>query len=273
MHLPVETVEEILNHLPPYDKKSLRNCSLITKSWLDPCQRRLFERVRISSETCQSWLDNISPNNTVLLSHVRELVYFAEGERDPQDFPTERVDDGLSIYLPSFCQLQRLTFDYVDIEPTIPHNPTLFFAFQHSLSSLTLLQVSITWGGFVTLLGYFPNLRNLEIREMQFKEGIRPTPRPPCALRGRLLVHCTVESTSYTDRFAGLDPEYEELVLMGEYDQDLVTAVEDNLKFLRITKCVCTSPSYIHCFAGYVDNLTSQRTPAPISRAAPNFNS
>ena len=260
MHLPVELVEAVLDYLPPYDKESLRSSSLIAKSWLDPCQRRLFESVHIFPMTCESWRAQISPDNTVLLSHVRELVYGStrttHGYRNP---PRRLGDDVLRFYLPSLCQLQRLTFGNVDIGPPIQENPSFFFfASQHSLSSLILLQVSIKWSGFITLLGYLHNLRNLEVRQVLFKDGLCPTPRPSCALRGRILVHWDLTSNPFIGRFAGMDPEYEEIVFTDGYNPDLVDAVGSSLKCLRITQGTCTPFSYIHrpaAYIGYLDLL------------------
>jgi hypothetical protein len=260
MHLPTELVGEILSHLPSDDEESLRSCSLVAKSWLDPCQRRLFESVRIDLDTYQPWLDNIPSTNTELLRHVRELTYVIRG-RGGSWHPPCRIGD-LRGYLPSFYRLRRLTFGVVDVEPIIPDRANLFFAFQHTLLSLSLVRVSITWNGFVTLLGYFPNINNLVVRDVSFDVDNRPTPHLPRALRGRLLVCCTKERDPepFIDRFAGLKLEYEELVIMGDYDQRLVAAVEPSLKRLRIIRANCTVSHHAHHLAAYAIDLTSQRT-------------
>lgn len=272
MHLPTELVDEILSHLPSNDKESLRSCSLVAKSWPDLCQKRLFETVCISPDTCQSWLSNISPTNTELLRHVRELTYVIRG-RWGSWHPPCRIGDELGDYLPSFHQLRRLIFRFVDIEPIIPDHTNLFFAFQHILLSLSLVQVSITWNGFVTLLGYFPSLQNLEICEVSFDVDTRPAPHLSRALRGRLFVRCGQgwDPEPFIDRFAGLKLEYEELVIMGDYDQRLVAAVEGGLKRLRITRYNCTFSHHTHYLAAYASNLTFQRTSHWISRVAQNF--
>ena len=271
MYLPAELIDEIISHLPLHDEESLRNCSLVAKSWLDPCQRRLFRSIRITPDTCQLWLANISPTNAELLRHVRELAYVIKGKHGSWHPPC-RIGDDLRAYLPSFSRLQRLDFGYVDIEPTILDHANLF-TFQHALSSLLLVRVSITWTGFVTLLGYFPNLMNLKVREVSFGADICPPPHLPCALRGRLLVRCVKERdpVPFIDQFVGQKLEYEELVVMGDYDKRLVAAVEDNLKDLRITRCNCMLPYYIHYLTACTTNLSSQRTLLWISRVAQNF--
>ena len=272
MHLPTELIDKILSHIPSDDKESLRSCSLVAKSWLDSCQRCLFETVHISPDTSQLWLDNISPMNTELLRHVRELKYAIRGKRGSWRPPC-RIGDDLRDYLPSFYQLRRLAFCFVDIEPIIPDHTNLFFAFQHTLSSLSLVRVSITWNGFVTLLGYFPNLKSLEIHEVSFDVDTRPAPHLPRALRGRLFVRGVMERDpeSFIDRFAGLKLEYEELVITGDYDQRLVAPVEGSLKRLRITRCNCTFPHHTHHPTAHASDLTSQRNSLWISRVAQNF--
>ena len=261
MHLPAELIDKILSHLPSHDEESLRNCSLVAKSWLGPCQRRLFRFICITPDTRQLWLTNISPTNAELLRHVRELAYVINGGPGCWHPPC-RIGDDLRDHLPSFSQLQRLNFGYVDIEPTIPDHTTLFLPFRHTLSSLSLLQVSVTLAGFVTLLGYFPSLTNLEICEVLFEADIRPSLYLPCPLRGRLLVRYSEKGDPepFIDRFTGLKLEYEELVITGDHDQRLVAAVEDNLKYLQITQYYCALSYYIHCLATYTNNLTSQGT-------------
>ena len=40
-------IREIVSHPTPEEKQSLRNCSLVVKSWIHPSQRLLFEKVEI----------------------------------------------------------------------------------------------------------------------------------------------------------------------------------------------------------------------------------
>jgi len=270
MRLPVETIDKILGHLPSYDEKSLRSCSLVAKSWLGPSQRRLFVSAFISPETYQSWLDNISPRNTGLLRHLRSLVYVAPRSEHNLSHPPFQIDNDLRDYLPSFCQLQDLTLSSLDIRPITPAYTELFFAFQHTLSSLSLVCVSTTLNAFATLVGYFPNLRNLEIHSMSFEAGGRPAPRLPCPLRGKLLVQWNKETDRelFLDRFPGLDLEYEELVITGEYEQRIVAAVEDNLKCLEVTRCTWMISGPVEYLTANTNISISQRTVLPISRVA-----
>jgi len=275
MRLPVELIDEILGHLPPYDEKSLRSCSLVAKSWLHPSQRRLFVSAFIGPETYQSWLDNISPKNTGLLRHLRSLEYVVQRSEHNLSHPLRRIDDDLRDYLPSFYQLQSLTLGSMDIRPLVPAYAKLFFAFRHTLSSLSLVGVSTTLNALVTIVGYFPNLRNLEIHDMSFEAGSCPTPHLPYPLRGRPSVQWTKETGRelFLDRFSGLNLEYSELVITGEYEQRIVTAVEGSLKRLKLTLCMWILPPPVKYLTTNTSIPISQRASLLISRVARNFTS
>jgi len=75
MHLPQELLDKIIDYLPFYPWEYIRNCSLVAKSRVRPCQRRLFEFVWIYERNLRSWLDNISPTNVELMGHIRLLSY------------------------------------------------------------------------------------------------------------------------------------------------------------------------------------------------------
>ncbi|KAF9645177.1 hypothetical protein BDM02DRAFT_3120599 [Thelephora ganbajun] len=246
MHLPEELLDEIFSHLPSDDRRSLENCSLVSKSWLQPSRRHLFARVFVESTTYQSWLDNISPTNTGLLHHVRSLTYYRIGGDEATDSRCGVY--ALRDYLPSFFQLQRLILCLTNIEPTICDHLEWFSAFQHTLSSLLLARVSVTWSAFVALVGYFPNLRDLDIFEASFQVDGRPIPPLPRALRGKLSMISRRVMEFPIDRFVGLKLEYEELGMHGTYETSLVTAVEGTLKRLKIDRFYAEStPSLSRC--------------------------
>ena len=52
MELPQELIDEIIDHIDPCDdKRSLRNCSLVARSWRFASQKSLFKVVEISEGT------------------------------------------------------------------------------------------------------------------------------------------------------------------------------------------------------------------------------
>jgi hypothetical protein len=243
MNLPQELLDEIIGHLPPHDEESLKSCSLVSKSWVEPCQRLLFKSIYLRQDNYQSWKDAISPTNVTLLRHVRSLTY------SPSAI-TRIPDPCLSIYalrdyLPSFSQLRKLNLCGVDIEPTISEHLELLTAFQHTLVSLALNWVSTAWSSFVVLIGHFPNLRNLELIDIWFQADDLPVPDAVHAGRGRLCVSLMGDVDVLCDRLAGLKPEYNELELIGAYEHRLVAAVERSLECLSFNRCDCTWAYYM----------------------------
>ena len=271
MDFPPELLDEIFGHLPPGYKRpsrTLMSCSLVSKAWLEPSRRLLFANASVSVdvENCQSWLDDISPTNSRLLHHVRSFTYFAE-RRGPPD-PRYSVYT-LREYLPSLYRLHTLTFRKMDIEPEISENLNLFSAFQHTLVSLSLSQVSVAWSAFVALIGHFPNIKDLEILWVSFETDGRSIPPPARALRGRLSTDL-IERTSadiFIDRFPSLRLEYEELVIFWKFEPRLLAAVEKSLKYLKFVRQIRTSPAsqISHGLNHHVFQRTS------ISRVARNF--
>ena len=168
MNLPQELVDEIINNIPPNGRRSLRNCSLVAKSWLRPSQRHLFEVIEIHQRSLEPWLHNISPTNLELLWHVRQLSYggYAQDALQP-------IHRALRNYFPSLSQLRHLTliFSYV---PSHPQEMQLFTAFQHTLSAISLKNCHVTTNASVIFINYFPNLNLFQDR--LFLEW-KPTPK------------------------------------------------------------------------------------------------
>ena len=236
MDLPQELLDDILSRIPPHDIESLKNCSLVSKSWVEPSRRVLFANVYIPLHAYESWKDTISPSNT-LLHHARSLEYFyISAQYTPYRQHSFYV---LRDYLPSFPQLRTLKLHSINIEPSISDNLELLSAFQHTLASLSLTSVSVAWSSFVVLVGYFPNLRDLAIFETSLQADDLPISTTIHAGRGSLSVDATTAGL-FCDRFAELKPEYSELRLIGRYDRRLVAAVERSLQSLNLSRCYCT---------------------------------
>jgi len=53
--VPQDIINEILDHLAS-DFRSLRACTLISKPWVQPCQRHLFHTARFTSVRANQWL-------------------------------------------------------------------------------------------------------------------------------------------------------------------------------------------------------------------------
>ena len=252
MNLPLELLDEILSYLAPHNQ-SLRNCSLVARSWLHPSRKRLFENVYIQDTDHQSWLDNISPTNTELLQHVHSFC-FASSQPWGRNPPFEYINiDDLYVYFPSFHRLHTINLSDVHISSDIPERIEMFSHCQQVLSSLILVDVSLPWRSFTTLIDYFPNLRNLELSTLAFDDdNINPPPlsRP---LRGKLCFYLSEAATvvAFSDwLFTGPVVEYDELVVdVGYFSaahfQQIITACEKSLKRLKLEVCECFVPRTI----------------------------
>ena len=90
---------------------------------------------------------------------------------------------------------------------------------QQVLSSLIFAAVSLPWRSFIALIDYFPNLRNLEFTSLSFDDdntNSTPLSRP---LHGKLCFFLSEEKSliAFSNWFAGLEVEYEELVIEAGY--------------------------------------------------------
>jgi hypothetical protein len=200
MQLPQELVCEIINHLPlpeccPAD---IRTCSLVTKSWVHPSQRRLFEDVNIDDWSLQLWLKNISPTNSELLGHVRSLSYTADLTR----LRVGRLDSVLRDYLPSFCQLRHLKLSTISL---LPQQIEVFSAFRHTLEHISLSHGVVTIGGLITLINYIPNLTELELDTFGYHSGgFGPLPLLSRPLERLSVTGSTTYNLDLFDRLSGL---------------------------------------------------------------------
>ena len=247
MNLPHELLDEIFSYIPPDDRKSFRVYSLVARSWVSPAQRRLFSSVVITMDNYQPWKDNISPANTELLNHVRSLLYFTTG-RSPS-WKSLSINDFFD-YLPSFRCLQHLTLCGVHIKLDISEQLEVFSAFRHTLSTLTLSALFLTWRTFTTIVNYFPDMRDLTVLHIVWELHHRQAPPLSRPLRGRLSIdmHQDQGLPIFANRLSGLDVEYDELLFLGTLDpgpstslhQRIVDSCRKSLKRLRLSPRSCT---------------------------------
>lgn len=174
MDLPPELVGKIISYIPPSDKETHRNCSLVARSWTHPCRRHLFDSVEIWGETrLKLWLNAIYPTNVGVLQHIRSLSYRIIDAPNSLGGPAGSVDF-LHDYSPSFNQLARLTlFSGCLPSPTQIGTPS---AFQHTLSYLCLRGCIVATSTLVTLVNYFPNLSHLDLIALSHKADDQLTP-------------------------------------------------------------------------------------------------
>ena len=167
MSLPRELLDEVFDYLPlddEQDQQSLRNCSLVAKSWTNPSRRRLFKTVEIREANIQSWLDTIPPTNDELLRHVCSLSYVTRNALPGTAWRPKGRVDVLRDYLPSFHCLQHLSLSSRCIRSDISQQIEIFSAFRHTLSRLDLKYSTVTMSALVALINFFPNLDRLDLR-------------------------------------------------------------------------------------------------------------
>ena len=232
--LPPELLAEIINHIP--DDKSLRNCSLVAKSWVYPSQRCIFRAVNVSRTTrLKSWSETISPTNIEVLQHVRSLTYNIANTPGSRHPPLDFLRD----YSPSLPHLKRLIF-FSGFLPS-PTQLGTYSPFQRSLSFISLWGCSVTVSRLVTLVNYFPNLAHLELMGLSHKVDGRPAlpfSRPLQKLTVTDLY--TNGGLVLLDQLMGLHPQCDE-VAIGMYAtscpslaQRVIDGVKANVKRLNL---------------------------------------
>jgi len=251
MSLPRELIEEILSYLSSRDKQdqqSLRNCSLVAKSWINPSRRRLFKTVVIRKRDRQSWLDKISPSNTELLRHVHSFCFSGSDRGSFSEF-TDIKD--LYVYFPSFRRLHTIRLFGVRVLSDIPERIEMFSPCQQILSSLILADVSFPWRSFIVLIDYFPNLRNLKLSSLYFRGDNGNPPPLSRPLRGKLRINLSQMATvlTFSDWLCtGPEVEYKDLAidlgyLPGTHSRRrIVAACGKTLTRLRLQSSECVVP-------------------------------
>ena len=239
MRLPQELFDEIIGHLPPGDKPSLRSCSLVAKPWISPSRKTLFQEVDVRADlNLESWLNNISPTNIELLQHVRELVCRMPSARDSVCDQTARIDL-LRDYSPSLCQLRRLVL----VSGRLPPLPQMGipFAFQHTLEHLYLRGCRIAISTLITLINYFPNLVCLYLSSARSEtddQPIHPLSRP---LRKLSITEPNPQDElGIIDQLLGLRPQCDEISInvwsrpAPLLTQRIINGVGASVKYLNL---------------------------------------
>lgn len=127
--LPQELIDETISCLPLNDKKTLRTCSLVARSWVYASQKRLFQSVSAPSKELGPWLGCISQKSSWLLRHVRHL-----------NCMSERLGTAHTLY---------------------DHSRSL-----HRLSRITLSACRVSVNELVALVNCFLNLECLSLRRL-----------------------------------------------------------------------------------------------------------
>lgn len=205
--LPLELFDEIVSHMDPTlveGRQSLSNCSVVKKSWARPCQRRLFESVRISSERLQSWQDCVLQKEDPLLSRVRELSCDGKNFFEEQQFRPTHIS--LCDLFRLFTRLEHFQLGGCDIS-LLPHKLGLFTAFRETLSCITLFRCQVSEKTLLAFINYFPNLEWLRVQGITRLNRSTPPPHPHFSRRLRKLSIDLVSGVCQTDIIEGFSFE------------------------------------------------------------------
>ena len=214
MELPSDLIIEIVGHIPPDDKQSFWNCLLAAKSWIHPSQRHLFKAIWIYPQNLGLWPNNVSPRSVALLGHVQFLAY---RQRDRMVYPGARtgepVDCALHDYLPSFRQLRYFALSLAHVIPLFPEME-LFFAFQHTLSDITLSGCNTTTNTLVTVINYFPNFIHLHLYDLDHhKEDKLTIPLARCHLEKLYIAQWPTHSLEALKELLKQGLDFDELIV------------------------------------------------------------
>lgn len=247
---PPELLEKVLGHLPPDDKQSLRNCSLVAKSWIHPSRARLFKTVNVMQrERLWSWSTRITPENAELLRHVRSLfcgIYTSPGEgTDPVHF--------LRCYFPSLPQLRLLLLTSGHLQSVTQIGVP--FGFQYTLKHLSLCDCRTTISALATVINYFPNLDQLDLHYLSHEVDSQPTPPLSRALRKISVTEPdTRDDLGILDQLFELGPQCDEIsikinaLVAPSLIQRVINGVETSVKRVSLKPhlhrmcCVPNSP-------------------------------
>jgi len=245
MRLPPELIDEIFSHLSLDEPQTLRNCSLVAKSWVYRSQKRLFETIHISELTHSSWANSISPANLELLHHVHFLTLHTTTWWC--HIPVHGIHH-LSDYLPSLYNLESLVLSLMHLRVDFSQIKN-FSAFRLTLSSLSLRNCHLSTYVLITLVNYFPNLVDLELRIPIYVGDYHRVPPLSRPLHGRLSVQTCGINLPLFDELSDLPPELDELFLGGgfqgviQYDH-MVATYAGSVKCLRLLCGFNSKPLY-----------------------------
>ena len=237
MNLPPELIDEIIRNLAS-DVRSLRNCSLVARSWTYPSRKWLFKYVLVSKDTQQLWLSRISPTNVGLLRNIRSFTYVFD-PCNGRTRTTHYLIDPLCPYLPSFRRLRRLGLHSALLGVEVPQKIGLFSAFQHSLSSLSFNGCRVTPSALITLINHFPLLARLALRHLTCEADGEPIPELSRPLRGTLrITNCRTLDLALFDKLSNPPPELGRLILrqvqLSDFYECIVGAQGGSVKYLKM---------------------------------------
>lgn len=182
--LPWELFDEIISYLG--DKKSLRNCSLVARSWEYTSRKHLFNTVRVTGGKLKTWLNGTSQgSHGRFLNHIRHLSCSLECLSTSWLVKLDLKHGALLNHFSSLSKLRRLDLQATHISLSLEKTELMFSALKTTLSHIALLDCEVLEGLLPTLINCLPNLKCLYLIEVCFldndfdKEHALPISLPP----------------------------------------------------------------------------------------------
>lgn len=147
-------------------------------------------------------------------------------------------------YFSALRNLHTLTLYNISIEHLHEEGfRNCFSAFRETLTSLSLETFAMSFGAFVALIDYFPNIAALQLRSFEMERDKGPIPSLSRPLRGQIhVLDVQADWLGFFDRFAKLDLEYEQLVISSsflaieaEFMEKALQISPSTVKSLRLT--------------------------------------
>ena len=218
MTLPPEILDNILAHISTsgVGQQTLVACALVATWWAGPGQRRLFSSVSIYEHNYKKWMRDVvrSGSKARLLESVRSLTHCRSTNSILKyrmwDLPRDSGE-----YLSALRNIRSLGLFDIRVEDIGEAGfHTCFSAFRETLTQLSLGTFTTSFGAFVTLVNYFPNITTLQLSSFAQERDKGPVPSLSRPLRGKLhICHVRSHCSRFFNRLAKLDLEYEELAI------------------------------------------------------------
>jgi len=161
--IPHDIIIEIMDHLASdSDFRSIRACALLSKPWVQPCQRHLFHTANFTPANARDWLKVFPVREESPAHHIRDLrLQIGQVTRIPEEFFK---------CFPWFTGMDRMSLlgsggggvplGYVG---TSPLREPSFWKLPRSVTSLTVSTCVVTLVQVRDIMAQLPNLDDLEL--------------------------------------------------------------------------------------------------------------
>jgi len=159
--IPHDIVDEILDHLASdSDFRSIRACALLSKSWVQSCQRHLFHTALFTPVSAREWLETFPVREESPAHHVRDLrLRMGRDVRIPEKF-FECISWFTDMDSMSLLGYVAIPLRYGGaspfLEPSLWKLPGTVTSLNISTGAVTLVQVR-------DIMAQLPNLDDLEL--------------------------------------------------------------------------------------------------------------